>query len=368
MTAQHDPLRVGIVGCGAISEIYLKNLRTLPGVTPVAVADLASDRAKAKADAHGLRAQSTDGLLAADDIDLILNLTTPDAHVAVASAALQSGKHAYNEKPLAVELEAGRRLVEAAELNEVRLGCAPDTVLGAGIQTCRRLIDEGAIGEVVGGIACMACRGHESWHPDPAFYYKRGGGPLLDMGPYYLTALVTLLGPVQRVAGSARASFATRTITSEPRRGETIEVEVPTHVAAVLDFASGAIVTLIMSFDTVAHRLPIIELYGAGATLAVPDPNTFGGPIQRFSAGAQQWETIPLDPGYSENSRGLGVAELAASVAADRPHAASGDLALHVLEICTAINEASETGAHVDIRSAPPRPDPLDPALIAATT
>jgi predicted dehydrogenase len=359
------PLRVGVVGCGAISEIYLKNLGALPGVKPVAVADLDPARASGSAEAHGLRAQTAEGLIHADDIDLVLNLTTPAAHAAIAAAAIEAGKHAYNEKPLAIELEAGRRLVESAARAGVRLGCAPDTFLGAGLQTVRRLIDTGAIGEVIAGSAHMACRGHESWHPDPAFYYKTGGGPLFDMGPYYLASLVSLLGPVRRVSGSARASFAERTITSEPRRGERIAVEVPTHAAAVLDFASGAIISLIMSFDIHAHRLPAIELYGAEGTLSLPDPNGYGGPIELRRPGGA-WELVELDAGFIGNSRGLGVAELAASLRARRPHAASGELALHVLEVMTAVHEASASGRHVEIGSAAKRPAPLDPDLVAA--
>lgn len=360
------PLRIGIIGCGAISEIYLQNLGSLPDVTPVAVADLDPQRATGKARAHGLRAQTADGLIQADDVDLVLNLTTPEAHAAIASAAIDAGKHIYNEKPLAIELEAGRRLVDAAARAQVRLGGAPDTFLGAGLQTCRRLIDTGAIGEVVAGTAHMACRGHESWHPDPAFYYKPGGGPLFDMGPYYITALVSLLGPVRRVTGSARASFAHRTITSAPRRGESIAVEVPTHAAAVLDFASGAIITLLMSFDIHAHRLPVMELYGADGTLSLPDPNGYGGPVELWRPGASAWEPVALDAGFSANSRGLGVAELAMALRADRPHAASGELTLHVLEVMTAVHEASATGRHIEIESAPQRPALLDPELAAA--
>ncbi|UCD75980.1 MAG: Gfo/Idh/MocA family oxidoreductase, partial [Phycisphaerales bacterium] len=245
-----DPMNVGVVGCGSISNTYLSNLNAFQRVRTVACADLNADRARASANEFSIpRAVSTEELLADPEIDIVLNLTTPDAHASVALAAVRAGKHIYNEKPLTIELSDARQLLAEAASRNLRVGCAPDTFLGAGIATCADVLDSGVIGEAVGGAAFFACPGHESWHPDPEFYYQRGGGPLFDMGPYYLTALVTLLGPVKRVTGSARRSFATRTITSESKRGQVIKVEVPTHVVAVLDFASGPIVSLMVSFD-----------------------------------------------------------------------------------------------------------------------
>jgi len=355
-----DPLGVGIVGCGSISGIYLKNLTAFGRVRPVACADLDPDRARWRAGEFGIgRVLETEALLGDPGVDIVLNLTTPDAHAAIALAALRQGKHVYNEKPLTIELEEARRLLAEAEARGLRVGCAPDTFLGAGLATSRRLLDEGAIGEPIGGCAFFVCPGHESWHPDPDFYYQRGGGPLLDMGPYYLTALVTLLGPVRRVTGSARRSLPRRTITSEPRRGQTIEVEVPTHVAAVLDFVSGPVVSLMVSFDVHGARLPIIEIYGTERSLAVPDPNMFDGPVEIFDPQVGHWMARDLVDGYRENSRGLGVAEMADAIVSGRPHRACGELALHVLEIMHAVHTASETGRHAELTTTCSRGQPL---------
>ncbi|MGH2532900.1 MAG: Gfo/Idh/MocA family protein [Thermomicrobiales bacterium] len=356
-----QPVKIGIIGCGVISEIYLQNLTRMPGVTVAACADLMLERAQARAAQFGVpRACTVEDLLSDPAIELVVNLTIPVAHFDVALAAIAAGKSVYNEKPLTIELTDGKRLLEEAERRGVRVGCAPDTFLGAGLQTCRKLIDDGAIGTPVAATAMMLSHGHESWHPDPAFYYQRGAGPLFDMGPYYLTALVALLGPVRRVTGSARASFAERTITSKPKAGQTIHVEVPTHVAAVLDFASGAVGTLVTSFD-VWTSASTIEIYGSEGTVGAPDPNTFGGPVHLRRPGAKEWEEMPLTHAHAENSRGLGPADLAAAPREDRPHRASGDLAYHVLEIMHAVHEASATGRHVELLSTLNRPAPLSP-------
>jgi predicted dehydrogenase len=354
-----DSVRVGLVGCGVISGIYLQNAKRFPILDVVACADLVPERAAARAAEYGVpRTASVDHLLADHEIELVLNLTIPVAHAEIALAAVEAGKSVYNEKPLTISLEDGRRLVDLAAAKGVRVGCAPDTFLGAGLQTCRKLIDDGAIGEPVAATASMLCHGHEHWHPDPAFYYQPGGGPLFDMGPYYLTALVSLLGPVRRVTGSARASFAQRTISSKPRAGEKIDVRVPTHAAAVLDFADGAIATFVTSFDVWA-RENRIEIYGSEGTLAVPDPNTFGGPVLLRRSGAADWEDVPLTHDYADNSRGLGVADMAEAIRDGRPHRASGELALHVLETMHAVHTASEQGHHVELTSRVDRPSPL---------
>ena len=288
----------------------------------------------------------------------MINLTVPAAHAEIGFAAVAAGKSVYNEKPLTISLDDGRRLLAEAAAAGVRIGGAPDTFLGAGLQTCRQMIDAGAIGDPVAGTAVMMGHGPESWHPDPDFFYQYGAGPLFDMGPYYLTALVSLLGPVRRVTGSARASFPTRTIGSEAKKGQLIQVNVPTHSAAVLDFASGPIVTLVTSFD-VWTRETRIELFGAAGTMTVPDPNTFGGSIGVRLAGETDFtQTVTSGP-YAENSRGLGVADMAAGIRENRPHRASGELTLHVLEIMHAIHDASAAGHHIELTTNLTRPEPL---------
>jgi predicted dehydrogenase len=353
------PVRVGVVGCGVISDIYLENAKRFPILDIVACADLVPERAAAKAEKYGVpRTPSVADLLADPEIDLVLNLTIPAAHAELALAAVESGKSVYNEKPLTIELEDGRRLVELASAKGVRVGCAPDTFMGAGLQTCRKLIDEGKIGEPVAASAFMLSHGPESWHPDPNFFYQHGAGPLFDMGPYYLTALVSLLGPIRRVTGSARASFAQRTITSTPRSGEKIDVRVPTHAAAVLDFAAGPVATFVTSFD-VWGRANSIEIYGSEGSMALPDPNTFGGPVRLRRPDATEWEDLPLTHDYADNSRGLGLADMAEGIRNGNPHRASGDLALHVLETMHAVHNASREGRHIELTSTVDRPAAL---------
>jgi predicted dehydrogenase len=355
-----DAVRVGLIGCGYISEIYLRNAARFASYDIVACADAIPDRALEKAAEHGIPyVMSVNDLLAEPDIEVVLNLTTPDAHASIAQAALDAGKGVYNEKPLAISLADGVHLVDTARQSMLRLGAAPDTFLGAGLQTCRRLLDEGVIGEPVAATAFMLNHGHEGWHPHPDFYYQAGGGPLFDMGPYYLTALVALLGPVRRVTGSARASFAERTIRSQPRAGERIRVDVSTHLASVLDFANGPIGTLVTSFDVWADNMPQLEIYGSEGTLSVPDPNTFGGPVRLRLAGDDAWRDVPLTLPYADNSRGLGLADMAAALRSGGPHRASGELAYHVLEVMHAVETSSREGRHVEIASAPVRPEPL---------
>jgi len=357
--------RVGVIGCGNICGIYFKNLKRFPFLEVAACADLLPDRAKAKAAEFGVpKACAPKELLADPGISTVLNITIPKAHFEIAVAALEAGKSVYNEKPLAVRREDGGKLVEMAARKKLRLGCAPDTFLGAGLQTCRKLIEEGAIGTPMAATAFMVGGGPEGWHPDPAFVYQVGGGPLFDMGPYYLTALVTLLGPVRRVAGMARAGFPERVVGSGPRKGEKIKVEVPTHVAGLLEFQGGAIGNLITSFDAKGGaNLPRIEIYGSEASLSVPDPNTFGGPVRIRRKDAKDWEEVPLAHGYAENGRGVGLADMVKAETKKRPHRAGGELAFHVLDLMHAIVEASEKAKHLEIRSTCERPKPLPPGL-----
>jgi predicted dehydrogenase len=363
-----EKTKVGIVGCGNISGIYFKMCKWFEILDVGAAADLIPERAQAKAREFGVaKACSVDELLADPEIQIVVNLTIPKAHAPVALAALKAGKSVHNEKPLALTREDGKKMLALAKRKGLRVGCAPDTFMGAGIQTCRKLIDDGVIGEPVGATAFMLCHGHESWHPDPEFYYKPGGGPMFDMGPYYLTAIVALMGPVRRVTGSARATFAERLITSQPKSGTRIQVEVPTHVAGVMDFASGAICTIVTSFDVWAGQHPCIEVYGTEATMQVPDPNGFGGPVRIRRPGDKEWAEMPLTHGYAENSRGIGVADMAYALRSGRPHRASGDLAYHVLDIMHAFHDASAKGKHVVLKSTCDRPAPLPTGLKPGT-
>ncbi|HXJ25522.1 MAG TPA: Gfo/Idh/MocA family oxidoreductase [Streptosporangiaceae bacterium] len=355
------PVGIGIIGCGNISPAYLKALPGFPGVQVRGVADLDDAASAARAAEFGVPQRSVEDLLADPSIELIVNLTTPKSHLEVGLAAFAAGKHVHSEKPLATRFADGARLMEAARAANRLVGCAPDTFLGGGHQTCRRLLDEGRIGTPVGGTATFMCPGHERWHPNPDFYYHTGGGPMLDMGPYYLTALVNLLGPVESVAGMVSTPRATREIDSEPRRGQTITVEVPTHVAGIIRFASGAIVQVTTSFDVAGHRHTPIELYGTLGTLVVPDPNRFGGPIELLPTGGT-WEEIPVDAPYADgNYRGIGAADLGRAIRTGQPHRASGALALHVLEVMEAFGRSSETGRQVAIETRVERPAPLVP-------
>jgi predicted dehydrogenase len=302
------------------------------------------------------RACTTEELLADPEIQIVINITTPNSHAEVAFAVLEANKCVYNEKPLAIRREDGQRILEIAKEKGLLVGGAPDTFLGGGIQTCRKLIDDGWIGEPIAATAFMLGHGHESWHPDPEFYYKVGGGPMFDMGPYYLTALVNLVGPVRRVTGSTRITFPERTITSQPKYGTKITVDIPTHVVGVLDFQNGAIGTIITSFDVWGAQVPRIEIYGSAGSLSVPDPNTFGGPVRVLRAGSREWVEVPLLYGYAENSRGLGVADMAYALLSGRAHRANDQLTFHVLDIMHAIHDASREDKHVMLESTCERP------------
>jgi predicted dehydrogenase len=355
-----SPLRVGLVGAGNISGAYLRTLPSLSNVSVTAVADLDHSRAVAAASLlSGVRALPVSELLAADDVDLVLNLTVPAAHASVALEALAAGKHVYGEKPLAVSTESGRSVLSAAASAGVRVGCAPDTVLGTGVQTARAVLDAGEIGVPVAATAFMVTAGHERWHPAPEFYYQPGGGPLFDMGPYYLTALVTLLGPVRRVVGMSSTPQSSRVIGRGPRAGAVFDVSVSTHVSGVLSHASGALSTLVMSFDVWAGRLPRIEVYGTDGSLSVPDPNGFGGQVDIFRGSAGSWEPVAEAGGYPGASRGYGVSDLASALVAGVPHRASGEVAYHVLDVMESLLLASSSGRSVDVASTFSRPLPV---------
>ncbi|MGI6081598.1 MAG: Gfo/Idh/MocA family protein [Limnochordia bacterium] len=355
-----ERVKVGIIGCGKISGIYCQAKQVFEILDIVACADLIPGRAKARAEEYAIpRVCSPEELLSDPEIELVVNLTTPQVHAEVCLAALEAGKHVYVEKPLGIDREEGAKLVATARAKGLRLGAAPDTFLGAGLQTCRKLIDDGWIGQPVAATAFMLSHGHETWHPDPEFYYRRGGGPMFDMGPYYLTALVSLIGPVSRVAGYTRTTFPQRTILSEPKRGQVIDVEVPTHVIGILDFAQGALATIVTSFDVWGGQVPRIEIYGTEGSLSVPDPNTFGGPVLVRRGGSKEWSEMPLVFGYHTNSRGLGVADMAHAIRAGRAHRANEQLAYHVLDVMVSIHDAADTGRRAELESTCQRPAPF---------
>lgn len=354
------PLNIGIVGAGRISGAYLATLDRTASLRLTAVTDLDRVRAGSVAEqAAGEVAVAADvaELVARDDVDAVLNLTIPAAHAEVALAALGAGKHVYGEKPLAANREEAAAVLAAAREAGLRVGCAPDTVLGTGTQTARKAVDDGLIGRPVAATAFMTTAGHERWHPDPEFYYRPGGGPLLDMGPYYLSALVHLLGPVVRVTGASSRPRAERTIGGGPRAGTAFPVEVDTHVTGVLEHADGALTTLIMSFDVRAARLPRIEVHGTGASLSVPDPNGFDGPVELHRGDG--WQTLPVTAGHREAGRGVGLADLAEALADGRPHRASAELAAHVLDVMLTLLEAADQGRALPVTSTCERPAPL---------
>jgi predicted dehydrogenase len=347
---------IGIIGCGNISTAYLKAARRFPVLDIKAVADMRSEAAEKRGAEFNVPAMRVDQLLKRDDIEIVINLTVPLAHTDVSLAVLNAGKHVHSEKPLGINVAEARKVMDLAATKNLRVGCAPDTFLGGGHQTARKLIDDGVIGTPVAGSAFFMCPGHERWHPAPGFYYLRGGGPMLDMGPYYITNLVQLLGPVASVMGSTARPKSERLVTSEPMNVTLIPVEVPTHVAGTLEFESGAVTTIAMSFDVPKHRHTPIEIYGDKGSIQVPDPNRFGGEVQVAKIGGE-WEAMPLTHGHVEGEfRSIGVADMATAIVTNRQHRASGALALHVLEVMEAFQISADEGRRVKIESGVERP------------
>jgi predicted dehydrogenase len=356
---------IGIIGCGNISSAYLKAAAGFPILEIRGLADMNPAAAEMRAAEFGLKAIPLNEMFNDPSIEIILNLTVPKAHVEVGLRSLDAGKHVYSEKPLGIDFASGKKLLTMGKAKGLRVGSAPDTFLGGAHQTSRRLVDEGAIGQPVGGTAYFMCPGHERWHPNPAFYYEIGGGPMLDMGPYYITDLVNLFGPVAKVAGFAAMPRPTRTITSKARNGEIIPVHVPTHVSGTLVFANGAVVQMTMSFDVAGHKHVPIEIYGTEGSLIVPDPNHFGGQIELLKKGGE-WTRVETDMPYAGegNYRSIGLADMAHAIRANRPHRANGDLALHVLEVMEAFGRASEGGSFIEITTPVERPAPLSASLV----
>jgi len=357
------PVGIGVIGCGNISAAYLTAAKKFPILNIVALADAIPAAAQARAAEFGLAARSVDELLADPAVEIVLNLTVPNAHVEVGLKAIGGGKHVHSEKPLGVTVAEARRLVESAAAGGLRLGSAPDTFLGGSHQTARRALDDGLIGRPIGGSAFFMCPGHERWHPSPGFYYLAGGGPMLDMGPYYITDLVNLLGPVASVSGVATRIRSERVVSSKPLAGTRIPVEVATHVTGVLTFVSGAAVSMTMSFDVARHRHGPIELYGETGSLVVPDPNYFGGKVE-FATASEDWREIETKGPYADgNYRIVGLADMAQAIRTGRPHRASGELGFHVLEVMEAFRTSSDSGKAVAISTRPDRPAPLPPSL-----
>lgn len=384
--------RVAMIGVGAISGIYLQNItKVFRELDLVGVCDLIPERAEKGAAYVKEQIEAgtpvrqpkiySDMYEAFQDpeVEVILNLTRPHEHYEVTRQALLHGKHVYSEKPLGVDMEEAQQLIALAEEKNLRLGGAPDTFMGAGIQTARRLIDDGMIGDVVGASCAMVCHGHETWHPDPEFYYKRGGGPMLDMGPYYVTALVQLLGEAKGVMGMTKTTFPHRTITSEPHHGEDIAVDVDTYLSGNILFSNGAIAQIFTTFDVYYTQQARFEVYGTKGTLVVPDPNTFGGPVMLLRPEDQAaapktdpalakksvpqfyngYKEMPLLYDYNENSRALGLADMCKALRTGRDHRANYQQQRHVLEIMTSFSKSSETGAFVPLTSHYTRTAPM---------
>ena len=355
-------MKIGIIGCGKISGAYLGGCKLFPILEMVRCADLFPERAKAQAAEFGVpRSGTVDELLADSDIELVINLTIPAAHAEINRAILNAGKHIFCEKPFVLNRDEGAQVLEMARAKNLRVGSAPDTFLGEAHQTCRKLIDEGAIGEPVAATAFMACHGHESWHPSPAFYYQPGGGPMFDMGPYYLTALVNMIGPMARVTGFTKTTFKERLATASGLPGTKIQVTTPTHFTGAVEFANGVAATVIMSFDIWAHTMPLLQVHGTTGSLSVTDPNNTHGTPRIYKAATAAWEDVPLayPTLYGEHyGRGAGVADMAEAILTGRPHRANGDMALHVVDAMQAFVDSSEQSRAIPLRTSCKRPAP----------
>ncbi len=359
---------IGIIGCGNISAAYLKLAPMFKSLDVRAVADINEKAAQARADEFDVRAETVDDLLVAGDIDIIVNLTIPAAHFEVTKNILQAGKHAYSEKPFVLSLEEGEVLRKLAQDKGSRVGSAPDTFFGGAHQLARNIIDAGKVGNILSGTCHVMSRGMESWHPNPDFFFKPGAGPVLDIGPYYITNLVQLIGPVRAVSAMTSAGFKTRTIANGDRLGETIAVETPTNIHALLEFENGAIVTLGASWDVAAHQHRNMELYGSEGTIYVPDPNFFGGEVtivgKDEGSPVSQENDHPFGVGNmtdgsgapQANYRCAGLADMAAAISEDRPHRCSLELATHVVDVMTSIIKSGEIRQWVEMNSSCERP------------
>jgi predicted dehydrogenase len=361
--SRSGPVGVGVIGAGKISDQYLANMLRFPDLDVRVVADALPETARRQAERFGVAAAATvEEVLARDDVELVVNLTIPAAHAQVAAAALAAGKHVWNEKPIAVDLGSAEALVSDADAAGLRLGVAPDTLLGPGMQTARRLIEAGAIGTPLTAAAVMQYPGPHAWHPNPDFLYQPGGGPLFDMGPYYLGALTEAFGAISRVAARGAGAGPTRTIGQGARAGEEIPVAVPTYAGALYEFEHGAIAQATLSFDSPLKRMGVLEIAGSEATLVAPDPNRFAGEIVLWRNGDER-ETVPV--AGVEGGRGIGAVEMARALRAGEPHRATGRRGLHTLEAMLATAASIESAEFVAVRSrfdpSPALPENWDP-------
>ena len=363
-------LKVGIVGCGMISDTYFQASKKFNMLEVVACSDIIPERSKAKEEMYGCKAMTNDDLFARDDIEIVINLTPPQVHSKIAIDTLNAGKHAYSEKPFGVDSGDAAKVMSLAEKKGLRVGCAPDTFLGGGLQTCRKMLDDGWIGKPIAATAMVLGRGPEKWGQAP-FFYDYGAGPMLDLGPYYITALVNFFGPAKRVTAFTTKGSEFRTFGAEV--GETYQklykpfdrypVTVTTHLTGVIEFESGVLATVIASFEAHAHNHPPIEIYGEEGTLCVPDPNTFGGPVKLFRREDRKWIETPLAFGYTANSRSIGAADMVCALQTGRDHRCSGELANHVLEIMLSFDKSSASGKAVELKTTCKRPAPLQLGL-----
>lgn len=348
-TTASDTIRVGLVGCGNVSRRYLENIGRSAALTVVACADAVPAAARALGQEFGIRAiDDVDDLLHDEGVDLVLNLTIPSSHAEISMRALGAGKHLYTEKPLAVELEDARAILARADELGLRVGCAPDTFMGAGLSACAELIAAGAIGEPVSATALMMTPGPEQFHPGPEFLFREGAGPLLDGAPYYVSALVSLLGPVSRVAATATAGRTTRQILVGDRVGATFPVETPTHVASILEFGGGAVGSFVASFDVIQTTAPRLEVHGTEGSIAAPAPNSWGGPVRVRRGGEAMFSTVEVDDSRA-GYMGMGLVEMADAVRHSREPLASGARGLHVLDVLTGIRRSIDDGQFHDI-------------------
>ncbi len=369
---------VGLVGTGVISDIYLKTCQNFDILDVIACGSLDLEESKAKAEKYQIpRVCSPQEIIDDPDIECVLNLTIPAAHAEISLAALNAGKHVYTEKPFATNIEDGKKILALAKSKGLYVGNAPDTFLGGRIQTCRKMIDQELVGDPIGVSAFAATHGVDMYHPNPDFYYQKGGGPLLDLGPYYLTAMVALLGPIKKTSAFAKRTFEERMIGSKPRRGEKMKVEVDTYIVGSLEFENGVLGTMMKSFDVWDNQLPRLEIYGTEGTISIVDPDPTGGPNEfggkvyyktRETArwtyrpreqGLENWDLAENTHGYNEDSRGLGLADMAYAVREKRSHRASGEMACHVLEVMLGMLESAESGEVYTVKSTCSIPEPL---------